>query len=109
MAHKNHTVYVSVEKGTFYFGPNGGDCTVDKGADDSIIILTGCSGFKFTKIGFRPAGPFTTSVQDDRIVVIDTNRNRSGKYKDYKYYITVKPKTGSDVTSKDPRIRNISV
>ena len=108
MANKNHDVKVTFAKGTFEFSPDPGDVTVAKGADDSIIILRKGSNFKFTKIRFKPGGPFTKSVQDDRIVVIDKNRNRSGKYKDYKYYITVKPNTGSEVESKDPRIKNIS-
>ncbi len=107
MANKNHDVKVTFAKGTVKFSPNRGKVTVGKGADDSIIFA-GTSSFRFTKIRFRPAGPFTTSVQDDRIVVIDRNRNASGNYKDYKYYITVKPNTSSEVESLDPRIRNIS-
>ena len=44
-------------------------------------------------------------------VVIDRNRNASGKVKKYQCYITVQPNAGSDVESlksPDPRIRNIS-
>ncbi len=118
MANKNHDVKVIFAGGKVKF-PGGGACTVAKGADDSIVILRKGSNFKFTKIRFgrefntpklAPASPFTTSVQDDRIVVIDKNRNNSRKDQTYKYYITVQPKkTGSKkVESKDPRIRNIS-
>ena len=113
MANKNHDVKVKFEGGKVKF-PGGGSCTVAKGADDSIIILRKGSSFKFTNIRFRrefkkpTASPFTTSVQDDRIVVIDKNRNNSRKDQTYKYFITVKLEDGTKVESKDPRIRNIS-
>ncbi len=113
MANKNHDVKVIFAGGKVKF-PGGGACTVAKRADESIIILRKGSRFTFTRIRFlrefkKPAAsPFTTSVQPDRIVVIDRNRNRSKKDQTYKYYITVQPNKGSKVESKDPRIRNIS-
>ena len=114
MANKNHDVKVKFEGEKVTF-PGGGGCTVAKGADDSIIILRKGSKFKFARIRFlrefkKPtASPFTTSVQPDRIVVIDRNRNRSKKDQTYKYYITVKPNgSNKKFESTDPRIRNIS-
>ena len=111
---KHHDIDVTVKNDTFYFSPNYGNCTVAAGATDSIIWIVGKgSKYKFTNIRFNPRGPFTKSVQPDRIVVIDKNQNASKPYKDYKYYITVEleSRTGSQVKSlesPDPRIRNIS-
>ena len=73
----------------------------------SLTASEGANNFVFTSIGFDDPEPFVWSVQDDQIVVIDRNRNESGKTKEYKYVVSVQEKSSGTVhTSEDPLISN---
>ena len=102
---KHHDVNVSLANGEVKFQPHDGNVITTIGND--TIILKRANNFVFTSIGFDDPEPFVWSVQDDQIVVIDRNRNESGKTKEYKYVVSVQEKSSGTVhTSEDPLISN---
>ncbi len=70
---KSHDVNVSLNNNGVQFQPHGGNVTTALGNDS--IILKGANNFVFRHIEFEDPGPFVWSVQDDKIVVINRNRN----------------------------------
>lgn len=80
---KNYDVHVSLAKGGVQFRPRDGNVKYGKGNDTIIFKAAGNLVFAGKGIGFDDSGPFVYSAQDRQIVVIDQNRNGSGKTKIY--------------------------